>query len=95
MADLAAALDEHRLLGTSIKLLPVRLRGVSIVVDVRASPRADLERVQHDVAHALYIYLNPVIGGSPAGPAAAGRSAARSTRASCSGSSTRSPGSSS
>lgn len=69
MADLAAALDEYRLLGTSVKLLPVRLRGVSIVVDVRASPRADLERVQHDVAHALYTYLNPLIGGSPAGPA--------------------------
>ena len=68
MAELAATLDEHRLLGTSIKLLPVRLRGVSIVVDVRASPRADLDRVQHDVAHALYIYLNPLIGGSPAGP---------------------------
>jgi len=68
MADLAAALDEYRLLGTSVRLLPVRLRGVSIVADVRASPRADLERVQHDVAHALYIYLNPLIGGSPAGP---------------------------
>ncbi|HEX3977775.1 MAG TPA: putative baseplate assembly protein [Solirubrobacteraceae bacterium] len=69
MAELAAALDEYRLLGTSIKLLPARLRGVSIVVDVRASPRADLERVQHDVAHALYIYLNPLIGGTPTGPA--------------------------
>ena len=67
MADLAASLEEYRLLGTSVKLLPVRLRGVSIVVDVRASPRADLERVQHDVAHALYVYLNPLIGGSPAG----------------------------
>jgi hypothetical protein len=69
MAELAATLDEYRLLGTSIKLLPVRLRGVSIVVDVRASPRADLDRVQHDVAHALYTYLNPLIGGSPSGPA--------------------------
>jgi predicted phage baseplate assembly protein len=69
MAELSATLDEYRLLGTSIKLLPVRLRGVSIVTDVRAAPRADVDRVQHDVAHALYIYLNPLIGGSPAGPA--------------------------
>src|SRR6202000_624030 len=69
MTDLAAALDEFRLLGTSVKLLPVRLRGVSIVADVRASPRSDLDRVQHDVAHALYVYLNPLIGGSPSGPA--------------------------
>jgi predicted phage baseplate assembly protein len=65
----AAQLDERRLLGTSIRLLPVRLRGVSVVVDVRASPLADLERVQQDVSHALYVYLNPLIGGSPGGPA--------------------------
>ncbi len=69
MAELATTLDEYRLLGTSVKLMPVRLRGVSVVADVRASPRADLDRVQHDVAHALYVYLNPLIGGSPAGPA--------------------------
>lgn len=69
MELLAAELDQYRLLGTSVRLLPVRLRGVSIVVDVRASPLADTERVQHDVAHALYVYLNPLIGGSPTGPA--------------------------
>ncbi len=67
MQGLATALDEGRLLGTSIRLLPVRLRAVSVVVDVRASPLADLERVQHDVEHALYVYLNPLIGGSPDG----------------------------
>ena len=69
METLAAALDERRLIGTSIRLLPVRLRAVSVVVDVRASPLADLERVQQDVEHALYVYLNPLIGGSPTGPA--------------------------
>jgi hypothetical protein len=68
MASVAARLDERRLLGTSVRLLPVRLRGVSVVVDVRASPLADTERVQQDVAHALYTYLNPLIGGSPEGP---------------------------
>ncbi len=68
MAEIASELDERRLLGTSIRLLPVKLRGVSVVVDVRASPLADLERVQQDVAHAFYIYLNPLIGGSPEGP---------------------------
>jgi predicted phage baseplate assembly protein len=69
MGQLAEELDQYRLLGTSVRLLPVRLRGVSVVADVRASPRSDIERVQHDVAHALYVYLNPLIGGSPAGPA--------------------------
>ena len=68
MRTVAAALEERRLLGTSIHLEPVRLKGVSVVVDVRASPLADLERVQQDVEHALYVYLNPLIGGSPAGP---------------------------
>jgi predicted phage baseplate assembly protein len=69
MGRLAEELDQYRLLGTSVRLLPVRLRGVSVVADVRASPRSDIDRVQHDVAHALYVYLNPLIGGSPAGPA--------------------------
>jgi predicted phage baseplate assembly protein len=68
MKLLAAKLEERRLLGTNIELLPVRLRGVSVVADVRVSPLADLERVQQDITHALYVYLNPVIGGSPDGP---------------------------
>lgn len=69
MEALAGQLDQHRLLGTSIRLLPVRLRGVSIVAEVLASSRADTDRVQHDVAHALYVFLNPLIGGSASGPA--------------------------
>ena len=68
MKSVAGTLDRRRLIGTSIRLLPVRLKGVSVVADVRASPLADIERVQHDVEHALYIYLNPLIGGNPAGP---------------------------
>jgi predicted phage baseplate assembly protein len=68
MELLAERLEERRLIGTSIRLLPVRLRAVSVVVDVRVSPLADLERVQQDIAHALYVYLNPLIGGSPEGP---------------------------
>jgi len=68
MQTVATALEPRRLLGTSIRLEPVRLKGVSVVVDVRASPLADLELVQQDVEHALYVYLNPLIGGSPSGP---------------------------
>lgn len=69
MAELAAHLDERRLIGTSVRLLPVRFKAISVVVEVEASPLADLERVERDVAHALYVYLNPLIGGSPSGPA--------------------------
>jgi len=68
MRLLADKLEERRLIGTSVVLLPARLRGVSVAVDVRAAPLADLERVRQDVEHALYTYLNPLIGGSPDGP---------------------------
>lgn len=63
-----AYIDERRLIGTALKLAPVRLRGVSVVVNVQATPTADVVRVGEDVQHALYTYLNPLIGGSPSGP---------------------------
>lgn len=63
-----AYLDERRLIGTSLALAPVRLRGVSVVVNVQATPTADAVRVGEDVEHALYTYLNPLVGGSAHGP---------------------------
>jgi predicted phage baseplate assembly protein len=63
-ATVAAYLDERRTIGTTVQLLPVKLRGVSVVVDVQIAPTAHMERVKQDVAHALYVYLNPLIGGS-------------------------------
>ena len=68
MEVLAERLEERRLIGTSILLTPARLRGVSVAVEVSAAPLADLERVRQDVEHALYAYLNPLVGGSPDGP---------------------------
>jgi predicted phage baseplate assembly protein len=61
-------LDQRRTIGTSVQLLPVKLRGVSIVVHLQAAASANLTRVEEDVAHALYTYVNPLIGGSPHGP---------------------------
>ncbi|MDX6628342.1 MAG: hypothetical protein QOH00_588, partial [Gaiellales bacterium] len=49
---------------TTVELRPARYRGVSVVVNVQASRRADLGRVEADVAQALYAYLNPLVGGS-------------------------------
>jgi predicted phage baseplate assembly protein len=63
----AAYLDERRMIGTTVHLLPVKLRGVSVVVNLQASPSADVRRVEEDVLHALYTYLNPLVGGSPHG----------------------------
>jgi hypothetical protein len=68
MERLAERLEAHRLIGTSILLLPARLRGVSVAVEVGAAPLADLERVRQDVEHALYTFLNPLVGGSSDGP---------------------------
>ncbi len=63
----AQYLDERRTIGTTVQLLPVQLRGVSVVVHLQAAPSADVRRVEEDVMHALYTYLNPLVGGSPHG----------------------------
>jgi hypothetical protein len=68
MERLTERLEAHRLIGTSILLAPARLRGVSVAVEVGAAPLADPERVRQDVEHALYTFLNPLVGGSPDGP---------------------------
>jgi predicted phage baseplate assembly protein len=70
MAEIAAYLDERRMIGTTVQLLPIEFKAVSVVVNLQVSALANLERVERDVAHALYVYLNPLIGGSPNGPAA-------------------------
>jgi predicted phage baseplate assembly protein len=60
----ASYLDDRRLIGTRVELLPAKLHGVSVVVNLQAQPRADIGRVEEDVAYALYTYLNPLVGGS-------------------------------
>jgi hypothetical protein len=65
--QVAAYLDERRLIGTRVELLPARYRGVSIVVNLQASLRADPRRVEEDVTQALYTYLNPLVGGAMEG----------------------------
>jgi len=67
MKEVAEYLDERRLIGTTLALLPCRFRGLSVVVNLQASPLADTARVEEDVAHALYTYLNPLVGGSAQG----------------------------
>jgi predicted phage baseplate assembly protein len=66
--EVAGYLDGRRVIGTTIELLPVRLRGVSVVVNLQAEPQAGLQRVEEEVLQALYTYLNPLVGGSAAGP---------------------------
>ena len=68
LGEVASYLDGHRLIGTTVHLLPADFRGVSVVANLQASVLADPQRVEHDVLHALYTYLNPLVGGSPSGP---------------------------
>ena len=56
------------MIGTTVDVLPVRLRGVSVVVNLQAEPQAGLQRVEEEVLQALYTYINPLVGGSPTGP---------------------------
>jgi predicted phage baseplate assembly protein len=57
-------LEARQLAGTSLRLKPMRFRAVSVVVNLQASPRADVGRIERDVRQALYVYLNPLIGGT-------------------------------
>ena len=65
--EVAAYLDERRLVGTTVQVAPVRLRGITVVVNVQAAPRSDLGRVERDIEGALDVYLNPLAGGSANG----------------------------
>ena len=50
----------------------MRFRGVSVVVNLQAAPRADVQRIERDVQRALYTYLNPLIGGGAGAGSSAG-----------------------
>jgi predicted phage baseplate assembly protein len=51
------------LLGTSVHVTPVALRGVTVAVEVEVSPSADPGDVEARVRTALHAYLNPLVGG--------------------------------
>jgi predicted phage baseplate assembly protein len=57
-------LDQRKLVGCPLHLLPVRLRGVSVVVNLQVAPRVDMNRVEREVRRSLFTYLNPLIGGT-------------------------------
>jgi predicted phage baseplate assembly protein len=59
----ARHLDARKFAGCPVRLSPVRLRGVSVVVNLEATPRADPEQIERGVSDALYAYLNPLSGG--------------------------------
>ena len=59
LAQVRAYLEERRVLGTSVDVQPVRLRGVQVAVDARVDRFADPLRVEREIRRALYRFLNP------------------------------------
>jgi predicted phage baseplate assembly protein len=62
--EVAKHLDERRLLGATLQVAPVRLRGVSVVVELQTEPLADIVRIREETLRELYRFLNPLVGGS-------------------------------
>ena len=67
LSQVGRYLDARKLVGTPVRLLPMRFRGVAVVVNLEVSPRADIHRIDGEVRRALYAYLNPLIGGTAGG----------------------------
>ncbi len=67
LEEVAGYLDERRLLGATLHVAPVRLRGVSVVVELQTEPLADLVRIREETLRELYRFLNPLVGGTPGG----------------------------
>ena len=87
----AEELDKVRTIGTTVQLLPAKLRCVSVVVSLQATATANVSRVEDDVLHALSTRSSAArrtVRG------AAGRSAGRCIRGSSTASCTRSRASS-
>jgi predicted phage baseplate assembly protein len=65
LEEIQRYLDARKLPGTPVRLLPMRFRAVSVVVNLQVTPRADTQRIERHVRDQLYTYLNPLIGGNP------------------------------
>jgi predicted phage baseplate assembly protein len=67
LEEVAQHLDERRLLGSDLRVVPMALCGVTVVTEVQPEAHFDPEQVQQSVEDALYRYINPYIGGSLGG----------------------------
>jgi predicted phage baseplate assembly protein len=56
-------LDAARLVGTRVVIEPPLYRGVTIVAQLRARPRADIDRIRTEALEKLNHYFNPLVGG--------------------------------
>ena len=60
---IVARLDEARLVGTNVVVVPPIYRGVSVHARIRARARANPQKLRDQALTAIYRYLHPTIGG--------------------------------
>lgn len=60
---IATRLDAARVIGSDVHVEPPTYQGVTVVARLRASPRADPDRVRGDAVDALHHYFDPLVGG--------------------------------
>jgi predicted phage baseplate assembly protein len=65
--DVGRYLDARRIVGTSVHVMPVPLRAVTVAVEVEADRLADADRIERAVKQALYRFINPYVGGQGRG----------------------------
>jgi len=63
----AERLDSVRLIGTRVVVEPPMYRGITVVAQLVAKPRARADKVQAEAMIALYKFLNPLTGGTDGG----------------------------
>jgi len=64
LGEVSRYLDARKFAGMPVSLLPMQFRGVSVIVNLEVSRHVDSHRIAREVSRALYVYLNPVIGGA-------------------------------
>jgi predicted phage baseplate assembly protein len=63
LAAIADRLEDCRIIGSTVHIEPPTYQGITVVARLRATPRADVERVHVDAVAALHRYFDPLVGG--------------------------------
>ncbi len=63
LGAIADRLEDCRIIGSTVHIEPPTYQGITVVARLRATPRADVERVQVDAVAALHRYFDPLTGG--------------------------------
>ncbi len=60
---IADRLEDCRIIGSTVHVEPPTYQGITVVARLRATPRADVDRVHTDAVAALHRYFDPLLGG--------------------------------